>query len=56
MSETKPTRAQVQADIDLRYAFGVIDQDEWRRRTDELSSTTKWNAEGIIPPDDQRKN
>jgi len=42
------TRAQQQERLDFDYAHGKLTREQWSERTDELSDTTKWNAEGRV--------
>lgn len=41
------TRHQAQVEIDKLYAENKIDQKEWSKRFDELSSN-RWNAKGPV--------
>jgi hypothetical protein len=48
MSEPNRTRAEEQRHINTLRVEGKIEQEEWRKRTDELSDCARWVASGRV--------
>ncbi len=48
------TRTQAQTEINELYAKGKIDQKEWSKRFDELSSS-RWDANGPVTVKQQKE-
>jgi hypothetical protein len=42
------TRLEEMHYIDMEYAYGRIDREEWSRRFDELGDPRLWNAAGRV--------
>jgi hypothetical protein len=48
MKEPDRTRAEEQRHINTLRVEGKLEQEEWRKRTDELSDCARWVASGRV--------